>query len=64
MSPIRIIILLLALVAAGGAALLVSRMSQPQVVTETVTRDNNIIEKEQVSEIKVLTASRDLTIGE
>ncbi|MFN3609650.1 MAG: Flp pilus assembly protein CpaB [Hyphomonas sp.] len=64
MSPIRIIILLLALVAAGGAALLVSRMSQPQVVTETVTRDNNIIERQQVSEIKVLTAKRDLTIGE
>lgn len=62
MSPVRIIILLLALVAAGGAALLVSRMSQPQVVTETVTRDNNIIE--QVSEIKVLTAKRDLTIGQ
>ena len=64
MSPIRIIILLLALVAAGGAALLVSRMSQPQVVTETVTRDNTIVETKQVSEIKVLTAKRDLTIGE
>ncbi|WP_213270855.1 Flp pilus assembly protein CpaB [Hyphomonas sp.] len=64
MSPIRIIILLLALVAAGGAALLVSRMSQPQIVTETVTRDNTIIEKEQVSEIKVLTARRDFNIGE
>lgn len=64
MSPIRIIILLLALVAAGGAALLVSRMSQPQVVTETVNRDNTIVQKEQVSEIKVLTAKRDFTIGE
>lgn len=64
MSPIRIIILLLALVAAGGAALLVSRMTQTQIVTETVTRDNTIIEKEQVSEIKVLTAKRDFNIGE
>ena len=64
MSPMRIIILLLALVAAGGAALLVTRMSQPQVVTETVTRDNTIVEKEQVSEIKVLTAKRDFNIGE
>lgn len=64
MSPMRIIILLLALVAAGGAALLVSRMSQPQVVTETVTRDNTIIETEQVSEIKVLTAKKDFAIGE
>ncbi|PKP82123.1 MAG: Flp pilus assembly protein CpaB [Alphaproteobacteria bacterium HGW-Alphaproteobacteria-18] len=64
MSPIRIIILLLALVAAGGAALLVSRMSQPQIVTETVTRDLTVIEKEQVSEVKVLTTSRDLAIGE
>lgn len=64
MSPMRIIILVLALVAAGGAALLVSRMSQPQVVTETVTRDNTIVETEQVSEIKVLTAKRDFAIGE
>lgn len=64
MSPMRIIILVLALVAAGGAALLVSRMSQPQVVTETVTRDNTIVETEQVSEIKVLTAKRDFVIGE
>ena len=64
MSPIRIIILLLALVAAGGAALLVSRMSQPQVVTETLTRDNTIVQTEQVSEIKVLTAKRDFAIGE
>lgn len=64
MSPIRIIILLLALVAAGGAALLVSRISQPQVVTETVTRDNTIVQTEQVSEIKVLTAKRDFAIGE
>ena len=31
---------------------------------ETVTRDDSIFEKEQVSEIKVLTAKRDLTIGE
>lgn len=64
MSPIRIIILLLALVAAGGAALLVSRMSQPQVVTETLTRDKTVIQTEQVSEIKVLTAKRDFAIGE
>lgn len=64
MSPIRIIILVLALVAAGGAALLVSRMSQPQVVTETLTRDNTIVQTEQVSEIKVLTAKRDFAIGE
>lgn len=64
MSPIRIIILLLALVAAGGAALLVSRMSQPQVVTETLTRDKTIVQTEQVSEIKVLTAKRDFAIGE
>lgn len=64
MSPMRIIILLLALVAAGGAALLVSRMSQPQVVTETVTRDKKVIENVEVSEIKVLTATRDFAIGE
>ena len=64
MSPMRIIILLLALVAAGGAALLVSRMSQPQVVTETVTRDKTIVEQQEVSQIRVLTSVRDLTIGE
>ncbi|MFN4183927.1 MAG: Flp pilus assembly protein CpaB [Hyphomonas sp.] len=64
MSPIRIIILLLALVAAGGAALLVSRMSQPQIVTETVTRDLTVVQTEQVSEIKVLITSRDLAIGD
>lgn len=64
MSPVRIVILLLALLAAGGAALLVSRMSVPQVVTETVTQDQRVVQMREVSQVKVLTVSRDLTIGE
>lgn len=64
MSPIRIVILLLALLAAGGAALLVSRMSDPQVVTETVTQQQRVIQTQEVSKAKVLTVKRDLTIGE
>lgn len=63
MSPMRIIILVLALVAAGGAALLVSRMSAPQIVTETVTQEKTVVETRQVSEIKVLTVRRDLPVG-
>lgn len=64
MSPMRIIILLLALVAAGGAALLVTRMSQPQIITETLTATETLIQPREVSEIKVLTARRDFNIGE
>lgn len=63
MSPMRIIILLLALVAAGGAALLVSRMS-PEVVTEAVTRTETLIQQREVSEVRVLTVTRDLGIGQ
>ena len=63
MSPMRIIILLLALVAAGGAALLVSRMS-PEVVTEAVTRTETFVQQREVSEVKVLTVTRDLGIGQ
>jgi pilus assembly protein CpaB len=39
-------------------------MSQPQVVTQTLTRDKTVVQTEQVSEIKVLTAKRDFAIGE
>lgn len=63
MSPIRIIILLLALVAAGGAALLVTRMTAPQVVSEAVTRTETLIQTREVSEVKVLTVTRDMNIG-
>lgn len=64
MSPVRIVILLLALLAAGGAALLVSRMSAPEVVTQTVTQEQTIVQTREVSQVKVLTVIRDLTIGE
>ncbi|MFN7057228.1 Flp pilus assembly protein CpaB [Hyphomonas sp.] len=63
MSPVRIVILLLALLAAGGAALLVSRMSAPQVVTETVTQQQRVIQTQEVSQTKVLIVTRDLAIG-
>lgn len=64
MSPVRIVILLLALLAAGGAALLVARMSTPQVVTQTVTQQETVVQTREVSEVKVLTAVRDMQIGE
>lgn len=63
MSPMRIIILLVALVAAGGAALLVSRMS-PEIVTEAVTRTETLVQQREVSEVKVLTVTRDLGVGQ
>lgn len=64
MSPVRIIILLLALVAAGGAALIVSRMGGAQVVTETITQTQTMIQNREVSQVKVLTSARDLQIGQ
>ncbi|MDP3460355.1 MAG: Flp pilus assembly protein CpaB [Hyphomonas sp.] len=64
MSPMRIIILLLALAAAGGAAFLVLQLSKPQVLTETVTRDQVVIQEKEVSEVDVLTVTRDFAIGE
>ncbi|MFN7054406.1 Flp pilus assembly protein CpaB [Hyphomonas sp.] len=64
MSPVRIIILLLALVAAGGAALIVSRMGGTEVVTETITQTQTMIQNREVSQTKVLTAVRDMPIGQ
>ncbi|MBU3922214.1 MAG: Flp pilus assembly protein CpaB, partial [Alphaproteobacteria bacterium] len=64
MSPMRIIILLLALAAAGGAAFLVIQLSKPQVVTETVTKDQLVIQQTEVSEVNVLTVTRDFASGE
>lgn len=64
MSPIRIIILVIAAAAALGAAFLVQRMSAPQTVTETVTRDQLVVETREVSEVKVLTANKDFAVGD
>lgn len=64
MSPMRIIILLLALAAAGGAAFLVMQMSKPQVLTKTVTKDQLVVEEREVSEVDVLTVTRDFAVGE
>lgn len=64
MSPMRIIILLLALAAAGGAAFLVMQLSKPQIMTKTVTQDQLVIEEREVSEVDVLTVTRDFAIGE
>lgn len=64
MSPMRIIILLMALAAAGGAAFLVIQLSKPQVVTETVTKDQLLIQQQEVSEVDVLTVTRDFAVGE
>ncbi len=64
MSPMRIIILLLALAAAGGAAFLVLQLSKPQIQTQTVTRDQLVIQEKEVSEVDVLTVTRDFAIGE
>lgn len=64
MSPMRIIILLLALAAAGGAAFLVLQLSKPQIMTKTVTQDQLVIEEREVSEVDVLTVTRDFAVGE
>ena len=64
MSPMRIIILLLALAAAGGAAFLVLQLSKPQIMTKTVTQDQLVIEEREVSEVDVLTITRDFAVGE
>lgn len=64
MSPMRIIILLLALAAAGGAAFLVMQLSQPQIRTETISKDKVVIEELEVSKVEVLTVTRDIAIGE
>ena len=64
MSPMRIIILLLALAAAGGAAFLVLQLSKPRIMTETVTRDQMVVQEKEVSEVDVLTVTRDFAIGE
>ncbi len=64
MSPMRIIILLLALAAAGGAAFLVLQLSRPQILTETVTKDRTVVEEREVSEVEVLTVTRDFAVGE
>ncbi len=64
MSPMRIFILLLALAAAGGAAFLVIQMSKPQVVTQTLTKDQVVIQQTEVSEVEVLAVTRDLAVGE
>ncbi|MFN4225390.1 MAG: Flp pilus assembly protein CpaB [Hyphomonas sp.] len=64
MSPMRIIILLLALASAGGAAFLVLQLSKPQVVTQTVTQSETLVQEKEVSEVQVLTVSRDFAVGE
>jgi pilus assembly protein CpaB len=64
MSPMRIIILLLALAAAGGAAFLVLQLSRPQILTQTVTKDKLLVEEREVSEVEVLTVTRDFAVGE
>lgn len=64
MSPMRIIILILALAAAGGAAFLVLQMSKPQVVTQTVTQAETVVQEKEVSEVQVLTLTRDILVGE
>ncbi|MEX1249569.1 MAG: Flp pilus assembly protein CpaB [Hyphomonas sp.] len=64
MSPMRIIILLLALAAAGGAAFLALQLSRPQVLTQTVTKDRTVVEEREVSEVAVLTVTRDFAVGE
>ena len=64
MSPMRIIILLLGLAAAAGAAFLVMQMSKPQVLTKTLTKDQLVIEEREVSEVDVLTVTRDFAVGE
>jgi pilus assembly protein CpaB len=64
MSPMRIIILLLALAAAGGAAFLMLQVSKPQVVTQTVTKDQVVVEEREVSDVDVLTVTRDYAVGE
>jgi len=64
MSPMRLIILLLALAAAGGAGFLVMQMSQPRVLIQTVTRDQLPVKEREVSEVEVLTVTRDLAVGE
>lgn len=64
MSPMRIIILLLALAAAGGAAFLVLQLSKPQILTQTVTKDKLLVEEREVSEVEVLTVTRDFAVGE
>jgi pilus assembly protein CpaB len=60
----RLIILILALAAAGGAAFLVMQISQPRVLTQTVTRDQLVVEEREVSEVEVLTVTRDFAVGE
>jgi pilus assembly protein CpaB len=60
----RLIILILALAAAGGAGFLVMQLSQPRVLTQTVTRDQLVVEEREVSEVEVLTVTRDFAIGE
>jgi pilus assembly protein CpaB len=64
MSPMRIIILLMALAAAGGAAFLVLQLSKPRIQTETVTREQLLIQEKEVSEVDVLTVTRDFAVGE
>ena len=64
MSPMRIIILAMALAAAGGAAFLVIQLSKPRVVTETVTNEQLLIQQKEVSEVDVLTVTRDFAVGE
>lgn len=64
MSPMRIIILLLALAAAGGAAFLVLQLSKPQIQTQTLTKDNLVVQEREVSEVDVLTVTRDFAVGE
>lgn len=64
MSPMRIIILVLALAAAGGAAFLVLQLSKPQIVTQTVTESELLVKEKEVSEVQVLTVTRDFLVGE
>ena len=64
MSPMRLIILIGAAAAAIAAAFLVRGISQPRVVTQTVTEQQTLVQETEVSETHVLVAKHDLLVGE
>lgn len=64
MSPMRLIILIGAAAAAVAAAFLVRGMSQPRTVTQTVTEQQTVETRVEVSETHVLVARHDLLVGE
>jgi pilus assembly protein CpaB len=64
MSPIRLIILIVAAGAAILAAFLVKGMSAPTTVTQVVTDQTTVVETREVSEVQILVARRDLSVGD